>query len=55
MSFLSRAHVLSLFDERRERATELVRRFVEPVPGTELVPGTTVPGTRLSSAAGRWP
>jgi len=39
MSFLSRAHALSLFDPRPERAVELARRFVEPVPGT-LVPGT---------------
>ena len=38
-SFVSRAHALSLFDARPERAVELVRRFVDPVPGTE-VPGT---------------
>jgi REP element-mobilizing transposase RayT len=43
MSFLSRAHVLSLFDPRPERAVELVRQFVEQVPGT------SVPGTWLSS------
>jgi putative transposase len=34
LSFLSRAHALSLFDHRPQRAVELVRRFVEPVPGT---------------------
>jgi len=39
MSFLSRAHVLSLFDPVPGRASEVVRRFVESVPGTE-VPGT---------------
>ena len=46
MSFLSRTHVLSLFDERPARAIELVRRFVDPVPGT-VVPGTVVPGTTV--------
>ena len=39
MSFLSRAHALSLFDPRPDRAVELLRQFVESVPGTE-VPGT---------------
>ena len=33
-SFLSRAQVLSLFDARPERAVELLRGFVEEVPGT---------------------
>ena len=43
MSFLSRAHALSLFDSRPDRAVESLRRFVESVPGTE------VPGTCLES------
>ena len=34
MSFLSRAHALSLFDTSSDRAVEIVRRFVEQVPGT---------------------
>jgi putative transposase len=33
MSFLSRAHALSLFDPSPDRAVEIVRRFVESVPG----------------------
>jgi REP element-mobilizing transposase RayT len=39
LSFFSRAHALSLFDARPERAVDAVRRLVEPVPGTR-VPGT---------------
>ena len=43
MSFLSRAHALSLFHPVPDGAIQLLREYVEQVPGT------TVPGTWCES------